>query len=89
MNHIDQASELTLHNAYSRRITSSLVSSTGAAAMGIGAAAIMPFIPFAAAVVFLLAGIVIHGVGMALGHRADVSAKIAPPRWHQPLLVVC
>lgn len=81
--------EQTLRESYSNRITAALASSTGAAAIGVGVASMMPKMPVAIAILFLLAGIGIHMVGMVIAHRADAKAMIAPPSWYQALAIVC
>ena len=82
-------SEQILCEAYRNRITAALASSMGAAAIGVGVASMMPVMPVAIAVFFLLAGIGIHFAGMVIAHRADAKAMIAPTGWHQALTIAC
>ena len=81
--------EQTLRQSYSRRLTAALASSMGAAAIGVGIASVMPAMPVAIAILFLLAGIAIHIAGMVIARRADAKAMIKPPSWHQPLSIAC
>ena len=63
--------EQTLRQSYSRRLTAALASSMGAAAIGVGIASVMPAMPVAFAILFHLAGIVIHIAGMRIAPLAD------------------
>lgn len=81
--------EQILRESYRNRINAALASSMGAAAIGVGVASMMPAMPVAIAVFFILAGIGIHMGGMVIAHRADAKAMIAPPSWHQVLTIVC
>ena len=81
--------EQTLRESYVRRVIAALASSMGAAAIGVGVASVMPAMPVAIALLFLLAGIAIHIAGMVIAHRTDAKAMITPPSWHQPLTMAC
>ena len=63
--------EQTLRESYGRRVIAALASSMGAAAIGVGVASVMPAMPVAIALLFLLAGIAIHIAGMVIAHRTD------------------
>ena len=86
---LDMTAERTLRESYSRRLTAALASSMGAAAIGVGVASVMPQMPVAIAILFLLAGIGIHIAGMVIARRADANDMNTPPGWHQPLTIVC
>lgn len=86
---LNMTTEQTLREACSNRTAAALASSTGAAAVGAGAASMMPKMPVATAILFLLAGIGIHIGGMVIAHSAGAKAMIAPPSWHQALTIVC
>jgi hypothetical protein len=65
-----------------------LASGLGAVVLGAGLALLQPDLLREHAIALLLAGIVVHGVGMTLRHRLETVER-APLWWEQVLFWLC